>query len=154
MNVVEEFTVAAGRPEVWAFFEQVERVAACLPGVGAVREIDPDTYDVELTQSLGIMKVTFAAKLRITERDEERRLVFTASGQSVRGAAGTVHATNIVTLDDAPEGGTIVRIEADVALGGMLGAVGQKVVAKQSAKVAKAFAGNLEQELRPDAGAA
>ncbi len=154
MNVVEEFNVGASRAEVWAFFEQIDRVAACIPGVGTVREIDPDTFDVELTQSLGIMKVTFAAKLRITEREAGNRLAFTASGQSIRGAAGTVHATNVVELSDDPDGGTRVRISADVAIGGMLGAVGQKVVAKQSAKVAKTFAGNLERELESERGSA
>ena len=63
----------------------------------------------------------------------------------MRGAVGNVRATNAVRLEDEGDG-TLVVLEADVALGGMLGAVGQKVFARQAAAAAKDFAGQLERE--------
>jgi hypothetical protein len=47
-----------------------------------------------------------------------------------------------------------VRLEGDVALGGMLGSVGQKVVAKQASKVTRSFAQALQLELSGGAASA
>jgi hypothetical protein len=87
---------------------------------------------------------------------------FTAIGKAVKGAAGHLRSVNTVTL--APEGeGTKVHLESDVALGGMLGSVGQKVISKQASGVTQEFAGALERALNgeeprpggaPSAGAA
>ena len=57
-------------------------------------------------------------------------------------------------LEEAENGRTRVLLESDVALGGMLGSVGQKVVAKQASVVTKSFARALEQELSGGAGEA
>jgi hypothetical protein len=72
---------------------------------------------------------------------------FTGIGRSVRGAAGNVRSTNRVELEEAENGSTRVLLESDMALGGMLGSVGQKVVAKQASLVTKSFAQALAQEL-------
>jgi hypothetical protein len=101
------------------------------------------------------MSATFDAKLKVTEREPGRAISFSATGRSVRGAAGNVRVTNSVRLEDEPvEGGgdaTRVLLEADVAMGGMLGAVGGKVIARQAAQAAKEFAAALEQELKTGA---
>ena len=58
-----------------------------------------------------------------------------------------MRSTNTVALEEAEGGGTRVTLDGDVALGGMLGSVGQKVVAKQAGKVTRSFAEALEREL-------
>ena len=95
------------------------------------------------------MKATFQAKVQVTGRDPGARSRSRPTGRSVRGAVGNVRATNAVRLEDEGDG-TLVVLEADVALGGMLGAVGQKVFARQAAAAAKDFAGQLEREVRED----
>jgi uncharacterized protein len=147
MKVQEEFVVAEPPDALWAFFEQVDRVARCVPGVEAVEVVDADNSRVRVTQAVGPMTATFDMKMRITARDPGRSMEFTAIGRSVRGAAGNVRSTNTVHLEDADAGSTRVRLEGDVALGGMLGSVGQKVVAKQASKVTRSFAEALQAEL-------
>ena len=150
MKVEESFTVERPRDQVWAFIQQIERVADCIPGLDRISMTDDDTYDVQITQSLGVFKVTFDAKMRITSRQEGRELSFTATGQSIRGAAGNLRSMTVVRLEDNTHspGTTNVIVEADVVLGGMLGAVGQKLIAKQATKIAKQFAKNLESDLQ------
>ena len=103
---------------------------------------------MRITQSLGPMTATFDAKLRVTEREPGCLIRFSATGRSVRGAAGNVRVSNSVRLEDEGADATRVLLEADVAMGGMLGAVGQKVIARQAAQVAKAFAAALEREVK------
>lgn len=147
MKMREEFVVAEPPATLWEFFEQVDRVARCVPGVEDVTVVDADNSRVRVTQAVGPMSATFDLKMRITGRDPGRSMEFTAIGRSVRGAAGNVRSTNTVQLEDAEGGGTRVVLDGEVALGGMLGSVGQKVVAKQAGKVTRSFAEALEREL-------
>jgi carbon monoxide dehydrogenase subunit G len=147
MKVTEEFIITESPATVWEFFEQIDRVARCVPGVEEVTVVDADNSRVRVTQALGPMTATFDVKMRITARDPGRSMEFTAVGRSVRGAAGNVRATHVVRLENQDEGSTRVSLEGDLALGGMLGSVGQKVVAKQAGVVTQSFAETLQREL-------
>jgi hypothetical protein len=131
MKVTESFVITEPPEKLWEFFEQVDQVASCVPGVESVEQIDADNSKVRMTQSVGPMTATFDLKMCITERRPQELMEFTAIGRAVRGAAGNVRSTNVVRLEPA-EDGTRVNLEADVAMGGMLGSVGQKVIAKQA----------------------
>jgi uncharacterized protein len=148
MKVRETFEIAEGRERVWEFLSQPEQVAACVPGIETVEAIDDDNLRVELTQNVGPMIATFALKMSITERIDNEAITFTAVGRVVRGAAGSVRSTNRVHLQPAGDGLTRVEVDADIAMGGMLGSVGQKVIAKQAEAVTKDFAGTMERVLR------
>lgn len=146
MKLREEFEVAEPVATVWTFFEQPERVAQCMPGVEQLTVVTPDDIDVLVTQSIGPMTATFAAKIAIVERVQEKLIGFTATGKTVRGAMGNVRANVAVQLEPAGDR-TLVMVEGDVALAGALGSVGQKVVAKQAGKLTAQFARNLAEAL-------
>jgi carbon monoxide dehydrogenase subunit G len=152
VKVEESFVIDQPQERLWSFFERVDQVARCVPGVDAVEQLDADNSSVRVTQAVGPMTATFDLKMRITERRPQELMRFTAIGRAVRGAAGNVRSVNTVRLEPVAEG-TRVALEADVALGGMLGSVGQKVVAKQAGKMTGAFADALERELRGERAA-
>ncbi len=150
MKVEQSFVIAQPPERVWGFFEDVPGVAGCVPGVESVQVVDADESNIRVRQSLGPMSATFDLRMRVTERVPLDRMQFTAIGKAVKGAAGNLRSVNTVTL--APEGeGTKVHLESDVALGGMLGSVGQKVISKQAAGVTQEFAGALERALNGEA---
>jgi uncharacterized protein len=153
LKVQQSFSIDQPRERVWEFLLNIPDVARCVPGVEDVEVIDEEHSRVRLTQSVGPMSATFDLKMRITERVEQERLQFTASGKAVKGAAGNVRTINTVSL--APDGaGTRVALDADMAMGGVLGSVGQKVIAKQATGVTAEFASALERALNgePPAG--
>ena len=147
MRIQQAFEVPETRDRVWEFFGAPERVAECFPGVESTEVIDEDNLRVHLTQSVGPMTATFVLKMTITERVDNEALAFTAVGRVVRGASGSVRATNRVQLDDAGDSSTRIGIDAEVAMGGMLGSVGQKVIAKQAEQVTEQFATRLQRAL-------
>jgi carbon monoxide dehydrogenase subunit G len=149
----EEFDIKQPPAQVWAFFERVDEVAGCLPGVESVQVHDEDNLEVKVTQSVGPMSATFSAKVKIIDREPGRRIAFTAVGKTVRGASGNIRATNEVVLAELDGVGTRVTVDSDVALAGVLGSVGQKVIAKQANKVVAQLAGNLQQALSGEAHA-
>jgi len=147
VKVTESFVIEEEPEKLWEFFEQVDEVARCVPGVDEVEQIDEDNSKVRVTQAVGPMTATFDLKMRITEREPQELMQFTAIGRAVRGASGNVRSTNTVRLEPLEDGKTRVDLEADLAMGGMLGSVGQKVIAKQASKVTRSFADALQQRL-------
>lgn len=147
MKVEQSFEIAEPRERLWEFFEQVDEVAKCVPGVEAVEVIDADNSTVRVTQSVGPMTATFDLKMRVTERRPNERMRFTAIGRAVKGAAGNLRSDNTVTLHQT-DGGTRVDLEADLAMGGVLGSVGQKVIAKQADAVTRDFMASLERAVK------
>ena len=55
MQIQETFTVDAPPETVWKFFEDIERVARCVPGVQSVDVLGPDRYKVLATQKVGFI---------------------------------------------------------------------------------------------------
>lgn len=147
MKVEQSFEIAEPRERLWEFFEQVDEVAKCVPGVESVEVVDADNSKVRVTQSVGPMTATFDLKMRITEREPNERMQFTAIGRAVKGAAGNLRSSNTVTLQPT-DGGTRVNLEADLAMGGVLGSVGQKVIAKQADAVTRDFMASLERAVK------
>jgi hypothetical protein len=146
MKMHQEFTVAEPVSAVWKFFEEPESVAGCMPGVEEVTVLDEDNVQVRATQSLGPMTATFDAKVTVLERVTDELIRFRAAGKSVRGAIGNLRTENTVRLSGTADG-TSVLVEGDLVLAGALGSVGQKVVARQAAKVTAEFATNLQRAL-------
>jgi uncharacterized protein len=150
VKVQETFEIRENRQRVWEFFNQPEQVAACLPGVESVEAIDADNLRVQLTQHVGPMTATFALKMSVQERIDNEAIEFSAVGRAVRGAAGSVRSTNRVELDSVGERETRVTVDADIAMGGMLGSVGQKVVSQQAEAVTRDFAQSVQRALAGD----
>lgn len=146
MKFRQEFRVSEPIDKVWLFFEQPLGVAECIPGVESVDAIEPDRLAVRITQKLGPMSATFEAKVRITERIPGERIAFTSTGKAVRGAVGSFRTTNVVLLRGIGTE-TDVVVESEAALAGVLGAIGQKVIARQAEKVTAEFAENLRHAL-------
>ena len=143
MRYEQEFLVREKIATVWEFFEQFERVAKCIPGVQKAEMHDPDNLTVVVTQRLGPMTATFEAKVQITDRVACQKIEFASTGKAIRGAIGNFRSTNTVLLREE-DGQTHVSVAGDVALGGALGSVGQKVIARQAEKATAEFSRNLE----------
>lgn len=146
MKFEQHFQVAEPIGKVWAFFEQFEQVAKCIPGVKQAEQLDDDNVVVTVTQKLGPMSATFEARVHIVERVAGERIGFTSTGKAVKGAIGNFRASNSVELHEE-DGHTQVSVSGEVALAGALGSVGQKVITRQAEKVTAEFTRNLERAL-------
>lgn len=149
MKFTQQFEVDQARERVWTFFDQPAAVARCVPGVESIDEVQPDVFTVLVTQSVGPFSATFEARLQITEKVAGERIAFKATGKAVRGAIGSFRAESVVTLS-TKGAGTLVEVNSEAALAGVLGSVGQKVIARQAEKVTAEFASVLERRLKGD----
>jgi len=146
MKFEETFTIAHPVDQAWAFFEDANRLARCVPGVESVEPGEGGRSRLRMTQTVGYMSATFDLRMHVSESRPNELLEITSVGKTVRGAAGEMRSVNRVELTDE-DGKTGVRLASDVAVGGMLGSVGNKAMEAKAREVAAAFAANVNREV-------
>jgi carbon monoxide dehydrogenase subunit G len=143
----ESFTVSSPQEEVWAFLEDVGRIARCVPGVSEVEPLEDGRSRVRMTQKVGPLSATFDLRTKMKDSEPGAFVEVESIGRSVKGALGELRSVNRVEIEAAGDDATNVRLSAEVAVGGMLGSVGTKVMSLKAKQVAKAFAANLEEQI-------
>jgi uncharacterized protein len=126
MKLDHTVRVPAHVDEVWRFLDDIEAVAACMPGAQLTETVDERTHRGQVRLAVGPLSMNYAGELAIVERDDAtRRMQLDASGRDRRGS-GTAKATIGVQL--APDGSaTTMRVVSDVKLTGRIAALGRGV---------------------------
>jgi carbon monoxide dehydrogenase subunit G len=143
MLIRNEFEVAQPVDKVWRFFENIPQVAACLPGTELTSDLGDDTYEGQVAVRMGPVKLQFAGKAHITERDDAaKRIVVDASGAEVRGRG---QAAMVVTAQLSPSGrgGTTVAVSQDIQLSGAAAQYGRGMISDVTAVLMRDFSANL-----------
>jgi len=142
MLIKNEFQVAAPVDKVWQFFGDIPQVAACLPGTELTDDLGGEKYAGRVAVRMGPVRLQFAGKADITERDEAaRRVVVNASGAEEKGRG---QASMVVTATLAPAGrGTRVSVTQDLQLSGAAAQYGRGMISDVSAVLMRDFSVNL-----------
>ena len=142
MLIKNEFQVAAPIDKVWQFFGDIPQVAACLPGTELTDDLGGDKYEGRVAVRMGPVRLQFAGKADITERDEAaKRLVVNATGAEEKGRG---QASMVVTATLVPAGrGTKVSVAQDLQLSGAAAQYGRGMISDVSAVLMRDFGVNL-----------
>jgi carbon monoxide dehydrogenase subunit G len=142
MLITSEFEVAQPVEKVWSFFDDIPQVAACLPGTELTSDLGDDAYEGRVAVRMGPVKLQFAGKAAITERDEKRhRIVVDASGAELRGRG---QASMVVTATLTGAGrGTKVAVAQDLQLSGAAAQYGRGMISDVTAVLMRDFSANL-----------
>jgi carbon monoxide dehydrogenase subunit G len=100
-----------------------------------------------MTQKVGPLSATFDLRTKMKSSDPGRFVEVESIGPSVKGARGELRSINRVEIEAAGDDATDVRLSAEVAVGGMLGSVGTKVMSLKAKQVAKDFAAALDEQI-------
>ena len=136
MKITGSATLAAEPHEVWDAFHDPAVLARCLPGCESLTELAPDRYAMTVTAGVAAIKGTYDGEVSLLNPEHPGAFTMKASGA---GAPGTVDADVVVRLAAAPSGGTELTYDADAAVGGMIGGVGQRMLAGVTRKMAGQF---------------
>ena len=156
MLITNDFEVPQPVDRVWAFFDDIPGVAACLPGAELTEELGPDEYAGQVGIRMGPVKLQFTGTATITERDDaDRRIVVDAAGADEKGRG---QAAMLLTVGLTPAAkGTTVEVAQDLQLSGAAAQYGLGMVADVTAVLMGDFATNMqarlaaiEQGLSPD----
>ena len=142
MIITSDFEVAEPVEKVWQFFGDIPQVASCLPGAELTKDLGDDKYEGRVAVRMGPVRLQFAGKADVTERDETaKRMVVNASGAEEKGRG---QANMVVTATLAPAGrGTKVSVTQDLQLAGAAAQYGRGMISDVSAVLMRDFSVNL-----------
>jgi carbon monoxide dehydrogenase subunit G len=142
MLIKNDFEVAAPVDKVWQFFDNIPQVAACLPGTELTSDLGDDRYEGQVAVRMGPVRLQFAGKAEITERDQAaKRVVVQASGAEVKGRG---QASMVVTATLARAGrGTKVGVTQDLQLSGAAAQYGRGMISDVTSVLMRDFSANL-----------
>jgi hypothetical protein len=146
MLIKNAFEVAEPVEKVWGFFDDIPRVAACLPGAELTENLGDDKYAGRVAVRMGPVRLQFAGTADITERDEAaRRIVVHASGADEKGRG---QASMVVTAVLARSGqGTTVDVTQDLQLSGAAAQYGRGMISDVTSVLMRDFAVNLQSQI-------
>ncbi|GAB2860630.1 hypothetical protein GCM10027176_73550 [Actinoallomurus bryophytorum] len=140
MKVNGSVNVAAPVPDVWKALQDPAVLARTIPGCERLDEVAPDTYAMTIRAGVASIKGTYAGQVALSDPEPPHAFTLRARGQ---GAPGTIDATVRVRLSEA-DGGTRVDYDADATVGGMIGGVGQRMLASVGKRTAGEFFSAVE----------
>jgi hypothetical protein len=142
MLITNEFEVGAPVDKVWQFFYDIPQVASCLPGTELTADLGDDKYEGQVAVRMGPVRLQFAGKAEITDRDESaRRVVVHASGAEKRGR-GQANMVVTATLTRAGRG-TKVGVTQDLQLAGAAAQYGRGMISDVTSVLMRDFSVNL-----------
>lgn len=146
MQIKSEFEVAESPDKVWAFFNDIPAVASCLPGADISERVGDDSYAGTVVIGLGPVKLNFAGRANIRDRDEaNRRIVVDALGSEAKGRGEAALVLNAALAPSSA--GTRVDIEQSLQLSGAAAQYGRGMVQDVTAILIDQFRSNMTAKL-------
>jgi len=146
MQIKSDFEVGQSPDKVWEFFNDIPAVASCLPGADISEKIDDDNYSGTVVIGMGPVKLNFAGKASVRQRDEaNKRIVVDASGSERKGRGEAALLLNAAVV---PSGaGSRVDIEQSLQLSGAAAQYGRGMVQDVTAILIDQFSTNMTAKL-------
>jgi uncharacterized protein len=146
MLLKNSFEVPQAVDPVWAFFQDIPQVAACLPGAELTDDLGDDKYLGRVSIRMGPVKLQFNGNADIVERDEAaKKIVVDAAGADERGRG---QASLMVTATLASVGrGTRVDLQQDLQLSGAAAQYGRGMISDVTTVLMGQFATNMQARL-------
>ena len=143
MKVAGQATLHAPIERVFAALNDPAVLVRTIPGCQRLEATGPDAYAMTVTAGVASIKGSYAGSVQLAELQPPNSFVLRASGA---GGPGTVSADVSVRLSER-DGVTVLDYDADAVVGGMIGGVGQRMLAGVAKKLAGEFFADVDEVL-------
>jgi len=122
--------------QVWAAITDPAVLATVIPGCDVLTPLADDKFGLTVTLGVASIKGSYTGEVAFSEMRHPSSLTMRANGS---GGPGSIDTTVAVVLADNADGTTKLDYDADAMVGGMVGGVGQRVLAGVAKKTAGLF---------------
>lgn len=143
MKIVGEHFFAGPRDEVWSMVRDPEVLAGLLPGTNDLQQISDSEYEGSITMRIGPVTGAFSGKITIENENPPTSCTLIAEGE---GKPGFFKGSGDVELIEQ-EGGTLMKYEGEIQIGGKLAGVGQRLIDMTSKSMIKQGMKSLDKVL-------
>ena len=141
MNIVTQHVFATSQQELWDLLLDSNRLAQCIPGCESLEEIEPDRYTATLKIGVASIKGTYIGKVEIGEKQPPSRYRLSIEGSA---KPGFVRGMANMELSQPEDGKTLLAINAEAEVGGLLASVGQRFLSGIAKQMIELFFRNVE----------
>jgi len=136
-------SIPADRERVFEALGDPAILRRCIPGCESLTASGPDTFEATLKIGVPGMKGVYAGTAAISDKHPPESLTLGFEG---KGGPGFVRGSARIVLSSG-EAATHVGCEADVQVGGLIAAVGSRLVEATARKLAGDFFNQLSKEM-------
>ena len=116
MKIANTFTVPRPRDKVWNLFQDVPRVATCIPGTQITEDLGEGKFKGRVEVKLGPITTAFEGDAQHAADTSSWSGTILGNGRD-RGAGSRAKFSTVYRLAEVP-GGTEVIVESDISLAG------------------------------------
>jgi carbon monoxide dehydrogenase subunit G len=124
LKIEGSYTLNAPRERVWQVLLDPKTMAQCMPGCERMNEIAPDQYEAVMKVGIASVKGTYKGKVSIKDKMAPSHYVLSGEGQ---GGPGFMRGDLAIDLEDQ-DGKTLLKYSTDAQVGGLIAAVGQRML--------------------------
>jgi uncharacterized protein len=143
MKLHQEFTIARPIDEVWAFFHDVPKVAACLPGAEYIGAKEQGQHLGKVSAKVGPFQASFEGEADVRYDEQKKSVALEGKGVDRKGAS---RGKMMMSCALQPSGdATGIVVDSDIQLSGTIAQFGRTGLIAEVANVLVAdFVHNAE----------
>jgi carbon monoxide dehydrogenase subunit G len=124
VKISGSYTLDAPRDEVWAALNDIDVLARVVPGCERLEQTGEHEYEGTVKIGIQSIKGAYSGKIRLEDVQPPHHYKLVASGRSANGVVDGSGTVDLLEQD----GKTILTYSGDVAIGGTLASVGQRLI--------------------------
>lgn len=147
MKIQGQVLLPGGREQVWELLTNPAKLSRCLPGCERLEATGPDRYKVAVKFALAAIGGNYSGAVELRDKKEPESLHMILEG---KGTPGFMKGEGRIQLAEK-HGQTQVRYEGQALVGGMIAAVGQRMIEAAAKRIIQQFFESAAAQLRASA---
>lgn len=148
MKVQGSHLLPGSPQQIWDLLNDPERLAKCLPGCERLDPLGPDKYKVAVKFAIAAIGGNFAGTVELADKKPPKTMKI---GLESRGTPGFVKGEGTLHLVEKGQE-TELKYSGEAQVGGLIAAVGQRMIEAASRRVIDQIFGMMAAELQKSGG--
>ena len=146
MKLEGQYILPASPAKVWALLTDPNRLAKLLPGCERLDPDGPDRFKAAVKFGIAAISGNYSGTVEFAEKKPPKSMRMKISG---KGVPGFVDGTGHIELAER-SGQTELRYTGDAQVGGMIAAVGQRMIEGAARRIVDQFFAAAAEELKKE----
>lgn len=151
IQLQNDFTVPAPVDQVWAYFNDPNKVAPCLPGAELTQVVDQNNFKGRVKIKMGPVSLSFAGTLQVLSRNEASHTVVMKGVGGEEKGKGQAEANVTAQLQGSGDS-TTVKITQDITMSGAVAQYGRGMMSDVTTVLMNQFAKCLSDQIQGKGG--
>jgi len=149
VELEKTFPMPAAPEVAWAFLQDIEGVAGCMPGAKITERIDPAHFKGTVSIRVGPASMSFRGDIEVRELDADKRLLhLIGKGSDTTGSSGASMDLVARIEPNATDGLCQLVGRSEVTMSGKAAAFGGRMMGTVADQILKQFAGNFAAQVQ------